>query len=299
MPLFALTIMFSFTRRPKWVRRTRKAASRSESSWSSGALRIDRHSSRVGGSPPSVRSAIACQSDTRFLPERDEPGIDLAGKRPPPLAEGRDAPELLDQLAVRLDERVVAVQDDAGDVEAGTAEDFDREQRVVHRAEAGAGDDEDGHRKRGRQVEDRPPLAHRDEHAPGTLDERQLVTRRELLHARVNQIERELTPFRPRGDERGDRPREPERRDLVERLAELGQVLQRLRVAAAGLERLHHADVETPPLQRERERGRDDGLADARVGSGDEDASQVDSSIACRRIAVIAARSSSSVASGG
>src|SRR5919197_5492696 len=101
MPLFALTIMFSFTRRPKWERRTRNVASRSASSSSSGARRIARHSARVGASPARVRSAIACQSDTRFLPceHRDEAGVDQTRERAPRLVERRDVAELLDQLA--------------------------------------------------------------------------------------------------------------------------------------------------------------------------------------------------------
>src|SRR6266540_1000977 len=130
MPLFALTIMFSFTRRPKCARRTRKAASRRESSSSSGARRMARHSSGVGGSPASVRSAVAYQSDTRFLPreELDEARVDVARQWAPRLVERRDVAELLDQRAVRLDERVVAVQDDPDDVEAGPADGVDRQE---------------------------------------------------------------------------------------------------------------------------------------------------------------------------
>src|SRR5690348_8761458 len=110
MPLLALTIMFSFTSRPKWARRTRKAASMSASSSSSGARRTLRHSAFVGGSPASVRSAIACQSDTRLLPQSDELRIDGAVPR---VVERRHGAELLDQLSVRVDERLVAVEDDA------------------------------------------------------------------------------------------------------------------------------------------------------------------------------------------
>src|SRR5439155_24340576 len=93
---------------------------------------------------------------------------------------------------------------------------------------------------------------------------------------------------------------EGERRDLLRLFSHLRPPLQRLRVTFSGLDRLHHADVHAALLQRKRERGGDERLADARIGAGDEQAVQlVPSSIARRRIVVICSRSCSEIASGG
>src|SRR4051795_12928550 len=61
MPLFALTIMFSFTFSPKAARRTRNAASRTARSSLSGARRTASASSRETGSPARTASASRCQ----------------------------------------------------------------------------------------------------------------------------------------------------------------------------------------------------------------------------------------------
>src|SRR5438094_2711210 len=104
MPLLALTIMLSFTFSPKDARRTRKAASRSASSSTSGARRTESASSRESSSPASARSASAshpvetASSDMRFLlrRQRHDPLVHGARQRAAPaLARDEDARELL------------------------------------------------------------------------------------------------------------------------------------------------------------------------------------------------------------
>src|SRR5437660_7258101 len=63
MPLFALTIMFSFTTTPKCALRTRKAAASSDRISSSGARRTASASSRASASPASALSASDSQLD--------------------------------------------------------------------------------------------------------------------------------------------------------------------------------------------------------------------------------------------
>src|SRR6266702_5076039 len=111
MPLFALTIMFSFTFSPKAARRTRKAACSRGSSSSSPARRTDSASPRERTSPASALSARDSQSGTCFLlrQQRDEPPVDRARQRAPRLVDDEHVGELLDQLGVRGRELVVAV----------------------------------------------------------------------------------------------------------------------------------------------------------------------------------------------
>src|SRR5262245_52294306 len=171
MPLFALTIMFSFTSTPKWARRTRKAASRSASSSSSGARSTASASSRSSGSPASALSARADQrgvttsSDMRFLLDQVEvqSGKALRGDlacQPRDAGEHGHIGERLDQLGVRalagVRSAAVAVQDDSRNRQTAAPSLEDGEESVVHGSKAGAGDDENGEPELGGEIGDRP-----------------------------------------------------------------------------------------------------------------------------------------------
>src|SRR5262245_56093877 len=286
MPLFALTIMFSFTRTPKWARRTRKAASRSASSSSSGARSTARASSRSSGSPARALSARADQdgvtasSDMRFLLDQVEfqSGKSLRGdlaRQPRDTGKHGHIGERLDQLGVRVLAGVrstaVAVQDDAGNRQAAAPSLDDGEESVVHGAKAGAGDDEDWERELGGEIGDRPVRTDRDEQPAYALDDRHLVPLGELDDACQDLVQVERRSLEPRGDEGRQRRREGERRDLVELLLEARPGLEGRRIAVPGLDGLHDADVDAARAERARDRRRDDRLADTRVRPGHEE----------------------------
>src|SRR5262245_33848042 len=203
MPLFALTIMFSFTSRPKWARRTRKAASRSASSSSSGARSTASASSRSSRSPSRALSAsadqseVATSSDMGFLLDQvhvqcaELLSRDLAFEPRNAVEHGYGA-ERLDQLGVCGAALIdAAVEDDAREVEVAAACLRDREDRVVDGSETGACDDEHREPELASEIGDRPVGTDRDEEAADPFDDRHLVPVGKPAHPRRDLVERE------------------------------------------------------------------------------------------------------------
>jgi hypothetical protein len=148
---------------------------------------------------------------------------------------------------------------------------------VVDRPEPGPGDDEQRKAQLRREIADRPGLADRNEQAAGPLDEDELVARRDVAHVLDDRVELDRHALEPCSHERGKRFAEAPRRDLLGPLDEAGQAPEHHGVAArilrerSALHRLHDPDRHAARREREGQAGRDDRLADARVGGGDEE----------------------------
>jgi hypothetical protein len=164
---------------------------------------------------------------------------------------------------------------DRADVEPRGARGLDGEQRVVDRAQPGARCDDDRQAEVERQVAHGVPERERDEQAADALGDEDLAGQRagrrderRGLERRARElggeVRRDGRAEAPRGDLVGRPPRRGGEQLVVGRASGLGLV-------DPGDDRLERGDVDAFGAQRGGQGRRQDGLADPRVGAGDEE----------------------------
>ena len=144
-----------------------------------------------------------------------------------------------------------------------------------------------------------------DEEPAGALDEEQIGLLAAAGDERDQARHVDGHSLEPGGDGGRERRAQAIGADVVERRGIGGGGAERERVGRLaldpGLDRLHHRDAPAPLAERGRERARDERLADARVGAGDEQGAHapVASSIASRATSTSRSSSAGAIASAG